>query len=460
MNAHRSFIQFAGLGLAVVLLGGFTPVSAANSRLRTTSGATLSPGDVAPGRLFARDAREGVGPGLVSVSNPVSPQQPLAAPIVPETRRSKSTVLHVAPGSEATELRLPITSPDDAWVMLIPKGNDPKVGEEALRDVAMFDPKGVRADVRAARAGSEQLGADPDRLKAEGITKPISMLRMSKDMGRGLYKLQVGPKAARVGLAIEIREPSSATELAITPSAMQLSPEADGYVTVGLQSDAALEGVRVEATLLTPRYERDRSVPVVKVGKEYRAMVSRVMTERDEPGTWMVEIRATGTVGGVPFDRLEETAFGFVVPTARIAALGRERLVRDSSGRVTALEVDVMVESQGLDRYEVTGTLVATDGRGVERPVAEAQVTDQLGAGSQVMTLRFEAGHVGLSRLGGSYALRGLQLYSLGTNTLYHRLNKGLEVRFPAVRVEELAAAEVTPAIETMMREGAFNLRE
>jgi hypothetical protein len=39
--------------------------------------------------------------------------------------------------------------------------------------------------------------------------------------------------------------------------------------------------------------------------------------------------------------------------------------------------------------------------------------------------------------LGGSYALRGLQLYSLGTNTLYHRLNRGLEVRFPAVRVEE-----------------------
>jgi len=127
---------------------------------------------------------------------------------------------------------------------------------------------------------------------------------------------------------------------------------------------------------------------------------------------------------------------------------------------VEALEVDVVVESQGLDRYEVTGTLVATDGKGVERTVAEAQVTDQLGAGSHVLTLRFDAGHVGLAKLGGTYALRGLQLYSLGTNTLYHRLNRGLDVRFPAVRVDELAAPQMTPAIETMLREGAFNVRE
>ncbi|HYH95009.1 hypothetical protein [Hyalangium sp.] len=459
MTTHRPFVQLAGLGLAVVLLGGFTPERAVTSKLRSTASATLAPGDVAPGRLFARDAREGIGPGLVSVSNPTSPQ-PLAAPLAPETRRSKSTLLHVAPGSAATQLVLPITAPEDAWVMVIPKGSDAKVGEDALRDVSMFDPRGLRADVRAARDASAQLGADADRLKAEGISKPIAMLRLSRDMGQGLYKLQVGAKAAKVGLAIEIREPSSSTELAITPSTLQFSPDTEGYVTVGLQSDVPLERVRVEATLYTPGYERDRTVPVVKVGKEYRAMVSQVLTDRDAPGTWMVEVHATGTAGGQTFDRLEQTAFGFVVPTARIASVGSERQVRNSSGRVTSLEVDVVVESQGLDRYEVTGTLVATDGKGVERPVAEAQVTDQLGAGSHVLTLRFDAGHAGLSKLGGTYALRGLQLYSLGTNTLYHRLSRGLEVRFPAVRVDELAAPEMTPALETMLREGAFNVRE
>jgi len=270
----------------------------------------------------------------------------------------------------------------------------------------------------------------------------------------------VGARAAKVGVAVEIREPSSSTELAITPSSLQLSPDAEGYVAVSLDSAVPLERVKVEATLYTPRYERDRTVPVVKVGKEYRAMVSRVMTERDEPGTWMVEVHATGTAGGQTFDRLEQTAFGFVVPTARIASVGRERLMRDGSNRVLALEVDVVVESQGVDRYEVTGTLVATDAKGVERAVAEAQVTDQLAAGSHVLTLRFDAGHAGMAKLGGSYALRGLQLYSLGTNTLYHRLNRGLEVRFPAVRVEELAAPQMTPALEMMMREGAFNVRE
>ncbi len=457
MNSHP-FVKSAGLTLAVILLGGFTPEPAVNSKLRSTASATLSAGDVAPGRLFARDASQRMGPGRVSVSNPISPQQPLAAPLAPETRRSKSTVLRVAPGSAATQVDLPITTPEDAWVMLIPQGNDPKVGEDALRDVALFDPKGVRADQRAARNANAQLGVDADKLKAEGITKPITMLRMTRDMSQGLYKLQVGSKAAKVGLAIEIREPSSSTELALTPSALQFSPDAESYVTVGLKSDVALDRVNVEATLYNPRYELDRTVPVVKVGQEYRAMVSRVMTDRDEPGTWMVEVHATGTAGGQPFDRLEQTAMGFVVPTARIASVGHERLVRDTAGRVAALEVDVVVESQALDRYEVTGTLVATDGKGVERPVAEAQVTDELGSGSHVLTLRFDAGHAGLSKLGGAYALRGLQLYSLGTNTLYHRLNRGLEVRFPAVRAEELAAPEVTPAIDTMLRAGAFDL--
>jgi hypothetical protein len=95
---------------------------------------------------------------------------------------------------------------------------------------------------------------------------------------------------------------------------------------------------------------------------------------------------------------------------------------------------------------------------GRERLVRDASNKVTLGAGTHTLTLRFEAGHAGLSKLDGSYALRGLRLFSLGTNTLYHRLGKGLEVRFPAVRAAELAASELTPGIESMVREGEFNL--
>ncbi|HEX8439057.1 hypothetical protein [Archangium sp.] len=459
MNSNRFFVRSAGLSLAVVLLGGFTPERAmAASNMRSASGAALAPGDVAPGRLYSRDATEGIGPGRVSVSNPASPKQPLAAPLAPETRRSKSTVLHVAPRSAATQLELPIDAPDEAWVMIIPKGNDAKAGEDALRDVALFDAKGVRADRRATRDAQNQMGVDPARLKAEGILKPIAMLRLNREMGRGKYKVQIGAKAAALGVAIEIRVPSSTIELSLTSSAMQLFPGDDGYVTVGLQSEAPVDHVRYEASLYNPRFERERTVPVVKVGNEYRAMVSRAMNEKDETGAWVLEVRAVGSAGGQDFDRLGQTAFGFAVPTARIASVGKERLVREPGGKVTALEVDVVLDSQALDRYEVTGTLVATDAKGVERPVAEAQVTDQFAAGTHTLTLRFEAGHAGLSKLDGSYALRGLQLYSLGTNTLYHRLAKGLDLRFPAVRASELAAAEVTPAIESMVRAGEFDV--
>lgn len=456
MNFHRFFARSSGLSLAVVLLGGFTAMSA--PQLQKTSGAPLAQGDVAPGRLFARDVREGIGPGRVSVSNPTSPKLPLAAPLAPETRRSKSTVIHVQPGSAPTELELPIDAPEEAWVMVIPKGTNEKVGEEALRDVKLLDPQGRRADVRASRSGQAQLGVDEERMKAEGVSRPISMLRLDKEMGRGRYKVQVGKKAAQTGIAIDVRVPGSSIELSLTASSLQLFPGDDGYVTVGLASDVPVENVRYEATLYNPRFEKDRTVPVVKARGEYRAQVSRFLNERDETGAWVLEVRAVGTAGGQAFDRLAQTAFGFAVPTARIDAVGRERLVRDAAGKVAALEVDVVVESQSVDRYEVTGTLVATDAKGVERPVAEAQVTDQLGAGSHVLTLRFEAGHAALSQLDGSYTLRGLQLYSLGTNTLYHRLTKGMELRFPAVRASELAASERTPGIEHMLRAGEFDL--
>jgi hypothetical protein len=457
MNFPHCFVRSAGFALAFVILGGFTQGPAMAADMQRTTGASLAPGDVSPGRLFGRDAREGIGPGLVSVSNPSSPKQPLAAPLAPETRRSKSTMLHVPPGSAATQLVLPIDTPDDAWVMLIPKGNNPKAGEEALREVTMLDAKGRRADLKAARQGNAQLGVDPERLKAEGVTRPISMLRLDKEMGRGGYQVQVGRKAAELGLAVEVRLPSSSIELSLTSSAMQLFPGDDGYVTVGLQSGEKVDHVRYEAVLYTPRFEKDRVVPVVKVGKEHRALVSRVLNEKDEPGAWVLEVRAVGSAGGQSFDRLAQTSFGFAVPTARIDSVGRARLVRDAAGKVTALEVDVALESAAVDRYEVTGTLVATDAHGVERPVAEAQVTDQLGAGTHTLTLRFEAGHAGLSKLDGVYSLRGLQLYSLGTNTLYHRLNQGLGVVFPAVRVADLAAAERTPAIENLLREGELN---
>lgn len=458
MTFPRSLVQSSGLALAVVLLGGFTSQPAEPpSSMSLAASARPAVGDVTPVRLFSHQVQARVAPtapGVVSVSYPGAPQQPLVAPLTPETRRSKSTVLHVPPGSNPQQMSLPIDTPQDAWVMFIPKGTDARRGKQALRDMAMFNPRGMRADVRAARSASEVMGVDPERMRAEGIDQPITLMHMSQHMGAGAYQVQVGAEAARVGMAIEVRQPSSSIELSLTASAMQFFPGEEGYVKVELQSMVELGKVRFEATLYNPRFERDRAVPVVQVGREYRALVSSVMSERDEPGAWVLEVRAVGK----GFDRLAQTAVGFAVPTARIVSAGRPRLVRTAAGKVAALEVDVALESQTSDRYEVSGTLVAMDRRGVERPVAEAQVTSQLGVGTHTLTLRFDAGHVSLSRLGGVYSLRALRLFSLGTNTLYHRLGRGLELRMPAVSVAELAAPVMTPAIEHRLKAGDFNV--
>lgn len=472
----RRIATSAGLALALVTSScardnapatpGTSPDNAApnpqDPAVVNTETAQLVQGDVAPARLFRRPLQPGEvqGPGQVSVANPASPKVPLRLPASPETRHFKETFIHVPVGSSPTEVQVPIDAPNDAWVMFIPKGNDAQRGETALRSVTLRDPLGRRADVEAAREAQSRLEPDQAaRLAAGRISRPITMLRLNNNMGRGTYAVQVGREAAATGLTIEVRQPNSPIELNLTNSALQLFPGQEGWVTINVGEGARIDRVDFSATLYDPSFRPVRKVPVVRVGNEYRALVSSVLTEQDAVGTWNLEVRATGVTGNQRFDRLGSTAFGFAVPTARLLSAGRARFERGPEGKITTLAVDVVVESEVADRYEVSGTLAATTADNLERPVAEAQVTDLLSPGRHTLTLRFDAGHVSLTKLGGRLALRGLQLFSLGTNTLYHRLAKGLDIRFPAVRVAELVSPrEITPAIEHMMRNGEFDL--
>lgn len=470
----RRIATSAGLALALVTAGcsrDSSPASPGASpdtsnpqepAVVNTDTAQLVEGDVAPARLFHRPLQPGEvqGPGRVVLANPASPKVPLRLPTPPATRHFKETVIHVPAGSSPTEVQLPIDAPTEAWVMFIPKGNDAQRGETALRSVTLRDPQGRRADVEAAREAQTTLEPDQAaRLAAGRISRPITMLRLNGNMMRGTYAVQVGREAAATGLAIEVRLPNSPIELNLTTSAMQVFPGQDGWVTIGLGQGARIDRVDFSAMLYDPSFRPVRKVPVVRVGNEYRALVSSALTEQDAVGTWNLEVRATGVSGNQRFDRLGSTAFGFAVPTARLVSAGRPRFERSPEGKITTLAVDVVVESEVADRYEISGTLAATTADNLERPVADAQVTDLLPPGRHTLTLRFEAGHVSLTKLGGRLALRGLQLFSLGTNTLYHRLAKGLDIRFPAVRVAELAAPrEITPAIDNMMKNGDFDL--
>jgi hypothetical protein len=75
--------------------------------------------------------------------------------------------------------------------------------------------------------------------------------------------------------------------------------------------------------------------------------------------------------------------------------------------------------------------------------------------GTHVVTLRFDAGLIRLTRMEGPFELRNLELYSLGTNTLFQRSGYGMDVRTDALRVEQMTQlAELPPAVEGMMDEG------
>ena len=116
-------------------------------------------------------------------------------------------------------------------------------------------------------------------------------------------------------------------------------------------------------------------------------------------------------------------------------------------------------EVASLDRYELSATLVSIDPDGTERPVALGQTAIGLDAGNHKVALRFDAGYVKLTTLEGAFALRSLQLFSQGRNSLLQRHERGLDLRFPTVNSGELVGLrEITPAVQLLIDNGEFDL--
>lgn len=414
--------------------------------------AVLVQGDLAPKQLFKLPMKADLGTEVQTVSLPTSPRHAFALPARPERAIFKQTLVVVPPGASAGEKLVAIDTPDGASVYVGSKTSDPAAIDGVTKDVQFVAPDlKTRVDVRVEKA-------------AQGLKKtadkPMTAFTLDNKAVKGEFVFRYGSAAAKSGVSVEVQMPNSPIAMEITPSTGQMLLGENANVSVKLtNAGRAVVGAKLECELVRPDGSKGAAVPWREVGDGvYEALVSNVLGLSDAIGAYNINVRATGASEGLKFDRFGYTAMGFAIPTARIDAAGLPRTVGEANA-ITGFEADVNVEAASGDRYEVSATLVATSADGTERPVAETQTTMTLGEGKHKVTLRFDAGHIALTKLDGTYSLRNLRLYSLGTNALYHRLGRGLDVKFPAVRVADLMPLrEVTPAIEQMMQDGEFDL--
>jgi len=405
-------------------------------------------GSFAPHATFQAPPRP-VTRGLVQVSTPQSPREAFVPRIdVPEAIE-QDAVLHVPAGSPGKYvLPLDAVSADSYMYLLVATQSQDEM-DAALADIVVTSPTGEVIN---------EPSATPPGVTAAQTPKPLPSIRLTGKPA-GDYVIQVGPTAAKYELTVKAQQPTSQLTLTAKPSTPELLLGNDAAVDVTLvDGSTPVQGAHVVGQLVDPQIHKTIDLSFAPIGRgTYRATnLGTAFTQAAASGVWHVFVQADGKgASGQSFRRSAQTGFDFVVPTAQIVDSSTMRVVKDASGRTTGFEVDVTVESKATDRYEVSALLTTTGADGREHPLVRAQTADVIDPGTSKLTLHFDAGYAQLAGLDGDYLVRDLMLYSQGVSAPMQRAVAGNGLRFPGVRVVDLAPpAEMPPRIFEMQRNG------
>jgi len=438
-NVCLSLVLVAALGACSKNAGNATPnlIIAVQAR-----------GDVVPRQIYPRPVAN-VGGERVQIAMPASPRDPVALPEAP-FRASTRDSLTLLPAGQPGTYDVLVDSSDGATMFIVVRATVSDAEYlAALRTVRVYSPDGELVNQRPAKNATS---AQEELVAVAAINlagKPV-----------GAYTIEVDAEAAALGLAIEVQQPHSKVSLQVQAGAAQHLAGDDATATILVADDGhGLGGVQVSATLVGPD-ARSRAVALTEAKPgEYTAVLS--LDETAPVGMYEIRVEASGlSADGFAFTRATTTSIHHAVPTARIVKAEPARAILNDNGLVEAWEVDVKVESASRDRYEVSATLAGQGPDGTLRRIGEAQTADVLEEGTHTLTLRFEAGVVKLGKLEGTLSVRNLQLYSQGTDSLYHREGFGMGVVTAPVKLVQLAPLrEITPAVQEMIDQGAFTLQ-
>jgi hypothetical protein len=438
-------------GLAVIILVGCAngpsepaPGPTASSDpapAAKTASPTVFHGDVSAKVLAVRDPIT-VDGRLIEVSRPVPARDLLADEGATSWSTSTDAVKIAEAGTTTTEIPVDMTD-GEPHLYLSPQGLTGKALEEALAAIKVFDPEGVQINQRAYKPGAEAL-------------KPMSDIALAGKKP-GMYRVEIGGVARRQGLAIDARLSASPIALKMKPSTYELLLGNEGGVDLELVDGAApIAGATIEANLLKEDLSPGARLQFAETTPgHYHADVGSLFNAKDSVGAYLVDIRATGkTSSGKAFLRHGRAGFHFGIPTARVLSVSAPRTTLEPSGEIKAWEVDVTLESTSVDRLEISGTLTAPGDDGQEHPVCEAFVGKGFAAGNQTVTLKFDAGHVRLTHMTGPYKMRLLKVFSLGTNTLFHREGLGRDTSIAPVSLDKMHMPKMDSPILGMIKDG------
>jgi len=445
-----------------IILGLLAALSGCN----TTPEPTAGPASVAAApttRVIAPDGRNVIATSLftatanahatrplVQVSTALNPADGLATDYLPQETTHTDGLVIAAKGG-AGSYTIPIdTTAGDAYLFLSPQVDGAAAIEAALRDIDVLDPTGARINQRVMKGAGDNPDAHLQMSSIALAGRPV-----------GLYTVRFRSGSPQVGVAIESRQLASTIVMKLLPSTLEHLLGNQSYVDATLlESGKPITGATVVADMIDGETGSKVSpITFTEVGNGvYRAAIHSVLTSANTTGAYLTDVRASGTSpAGVVFARQGRTGFHYGIPTARIAGLSDTRTLTDENGLTTAFEVDVNVASNSYDRLEVSGklTVVGTDGQ--EHPIAIAHTGQGFDPGAHTVTLHFDAGHVRLTKAEGTFYVRDLQIYSLGTDTLFHRdIGSGNRFFANVTRTSLRPLTELTPGQQQLVTDGVF----
>ncbi len=407
-----------------------------------------APGDVAAASLHARGALP-ISRIAVQVSQALPPFDVLGAGQAPVETTHLQT-FHVTPVGMTGKMTIPIDSTDgESYLFLTPKAEGKDAIDAALRDIVVLDPAGVRVNLRATK--SEHAEED----LAAMTTIPLA------GHPAGNYTVQFKSGMAKAGFALEAHVPSSPIVMTLRPSTVEHLLGNQSYVDATLtENGKPITGAHVTSRLIDGETLDDVTPAVfTEIGNGvYRAPLHTLLNDSHKVGAYLTDVVAEGaSPSGATFQRHGRTGFHYGIPTARIVGVVSQHTITNPAGLITGFDVDVNVESASLDRLEISGKMTVLGQDGQEHPISIAHTGQAFEAGKQVITLHFDAGNLRLTGAEGDFYVRDLQMFSLGTNTLFHRDLAASNHVFPAIMRASLMKLEtLSPAQEQLVNEGTF----
>jgi hypothetical protein len=420
------------------------PTAKPASRILGPSG-----GDVSAKGIYAQKLSTEIWRELVTVSSPATPRDVIGQMATEIEETTHTDAMHLVARGGPASVQIPVDSTEgEAYLFLGPQVDGTDAIHAALREIELLDPAGQILNARVPKDGATR---DP---------LPMTMIPLAGH-APGFYTARFKSGAPSQAMTLDVRMPRSTIAMRLKPSTAQhlLGNESSIDVTL-TDGAAAIRGARITARLVLPNHDSGATLVFNEVGDGvYRASLSKPLGSADVTGAYLADIRAEGlTAAGTPFARHGRTGFHYGIPSARVLDITDTRTIKDAAGVIQAFEVDVRLEAASLDRLEVSAKLAMMGADGLEHPVAIAHTGAGFDAGTHTATLRFDASHARLAKADGELFVRDLQMFSLGTNTLFHRELAGKNKSFPTIVRAQLArVGEVSPAIQQLIADGVLD---